>query len=274
MAASSGGLGGPPINRLNIGDAVHDGWTAFCRAPWSFVIYALLLTGMQILLLPLRDPVLRSARGATLGAADWLLFLVAFTASLAVSCWGSVGMVRGAWQALAGERPTLGSLLRWDGPGFRRVFGAWISLSTLLSIPLLVLMAVLAGGLGLAWLLERGGLQLTDASLGLPLLLVGLLVILLLGLTLLSLLYFGVNQQFIAQVALLEHREGMATVQRGRQLVDPQWPLLLLLAVIKLLLLVVVGVVVTFGMGLMVAWPVSSCISTAAYRNLVKAESR
>jgi len=274
MAASSGGLGGPSINRLNIGDAVHDGWTAFCRAPWSFVIYALLLTGMQILLLPLQDPVLRSARGATLGAADWLLFLVAFTASLAVSCWGSVGMVRGAWQALAGERPTLGSLLRWDGPGFRRVFGAWISLSTLLSIPLLVLMAVLAGGLGLAWLLERGGLQLTDASLGLPLLLVGLLVILLLGLTLLSLLYFGVNQQFIAQVALLEHREGMATVQRGRQLVDPQWPLLLLLAVIKLLLLVVVGLVVTFGMGLMVAWPVSSCISTAAYRNLVKAESR
>jgi hypothetical protein len=274
MAASSGGLGGPPINRLNIGDAVHDGWTAFCRAPWSFVIYALLLTGMQILLLPLRDPVLRSARGATLGAADWLLFLVAFTASLAVSCWGSVGMVRGAWQALAGERPTLGSLLRWDGPGFRRVFGAWISLSTLLSIPLLVLMAVLAGGLGLAWLLERGGLQLTDASLGLPLLLVGLLVILLLGLTLLSLIYFGVNQQFIAQVALLEHREGMATVQRGRQLVDPQWPLLLLLGVIKLLLLVVVGLVVTFGMGLMVAWPVSSCISTAAYRNLVKAESR
>jgi len=274
MAACSGGLGGPPINRLNIGDAVHDGSTAFCRAPWSFVIYALLLTGMQILLLPLQDPVLRGARGASLGAADWLLFLVAFTASLAVSCWGSVGMVRGAWQALAGERPTLGSLLRWDGPGFRRVFGAWISLSTLLSIPLLVLMAVLAGGLGLAWLLERGGLQLTDASLGLPLLLVGLLVILLLGLTLLSLLYFGVNQQFIAQVALLEHREGMATVQRGRQLVDPQWPLLLLLAVIKLLLLVVVGLVVTFGMGLMVAWPVSSCISTAAYRNLVKAESR
>jgi uncharacterized membrane protein len=148
---------------------------------------------------------------------------------------------------------------------------AWIALSSLLSIPLLVVLAVLAGALGLAWLLERGGLQITDASLGLPLLLMGLLVILLLGLMLVALLYFGVNQQFISQIALLESRGAMATVQRGRSLVDPQWLLLLLLAVIKLLLL---GVgLVTFGIGLMVAWPVTSCISTAAYRHLVKAEA-
>jgi hypothetical protein len=271
MAPSSGGFGGPAIQRLNIGDAVHDGWTAFCRAPWSFVLFALLLTGLQILLQPLQEQVLRGARGETLGVGDWLLFLVGLTASLAVSCWGNVGMVRGAWQALAGERPTLGSLLRWDGPGFRRVFGAWIALTTLLSIPLLVVLFLLAGAFGVAWLLERGGLQLTEASLGLPLLLLGLLVILLLGLMLVALLYYGVNQQFIAQIALLENRTGMATVQRGRGLVDPQWLLLLLLGVIKLLLLAM-GLV-TFGMGLMVAWPVSSCISTAAYRHLVKAES-
>jgi uncharacterized membrane protein len=99
----------------------------------------------------------------------------------------------------------------------------------------------------------------------------GLLVILLLGLMLVALLYFGVNQQFISQIALLENRGAMATVQRGRSLVDPQWLLLLLLAVIKLLLL---GVgLVTFGMGLMVAWPVTSCISTAAYRHLAKTET-
>jgi uncharacterized membrane protein len=214
--------------------------------------------------------VLRGARGETLGALDWLLFLAAFTLSLAVSCWGNVGMVRGAWQALGGQRPTLGSLLRWDGPGFRRVFMAWITLSTILSIPLLVVLALLAGSLGVVWLLERGGLQLTDASLGLPVLLLGLLVVLLLGLMLVALLYYGVNQQFIAQIALLESRPALATVQRGRSLVDPQWLLLLLLAVIKLLLLAV-GLV-TFGMGLMVAWPVTSCISTAAYRHLVKTE--
>ena len=272
MAPSSGGFGGPAIQRLNIGDAVHDGWTAFCRAPWSFVLFALLLTGLQILLQPLQEQVLRGARGETLGVADWLLFLVGLVASLAVSCWGNVGMVRGAWQALAGERPTLGSLLRWDGAGFRRVFMAWIALTTLLSIPLLVVLLVLAGAIGLAWLLERGGLQLTETALGLPLLLLGLLVILLLGLMLVALLYYGVNQQFIAQIALLENPAGgMATVQRGRSLVDPQWLLLLLLGVIKLLLLAM-GLV-TFGMGLMVAWPVSSCISTAAYRHLVKAES-
>ena len=182
MAPSSGGFGGQALKRLNIGDAVHDGWTAFCRAPWSFVFFALLLTGVQILLQPLQEQVLRGARGETLGVLDWLLFLVAFTASLAVSCWGNVGMVRGAWRALAGERPTLGSLLRWDGPGFRRVFMAWIALSSLLSIPLLVVLGGARRGPRPGLAAGRGGLQITDASLGLPLLLMGLLVILLLGL--------------------------------------------------------------------------------------------
>jgi len=271
MAPSSGGLGSPGRPRLDIGDAIHDGWTAFCRAPWSFVLFALLLTGAQILLQPLQEQVLRGANGETLGLADWLLFLVGLTASLAVSCWGNVGMVRGAWQALGGDRPTLGSLLRWDGPGFKRVITAWMALSTLLSVPLLALAVVLAAALGVGWLLQTGGVALANANLSLPLLLVALLVALLLGLFLLTVLYFSVNQQFIAQIALLEARGPMATVQRGRGLVDPQWLLLLLLVAIKALLLVI-GLI-TFGLGLMVAWPVSSFITTAAYRQLVRTDA-
>ena len=89
------------------------------------------------------------------------------------------------------------------------------------------------------------------------------------GLLLLALLYFGVNQQFLVQIALLEKQSGWASVQRGRALIDPQWPLLLLLGLIKALLLVL-GLV-SFGVGLLVVWPVASVITTAAYRQLVRA---
>jgi len=256
----------PPANRLNLGDAIHDGWTAFCRAPWSFVLFALLLTGVQILLQPLQDHILRGARGETIVAADWLLFLLGLGASLAASCWGNVGMVRGAWLALEGQRPSLGSLLRWDGRGFARVLKAWLALASVLSIPLLAIGLVLALAALVLWLLERAGFQLSDSNLLVPGVLLALLVALLLGLMLLAVLYFSVNQQFLAQVALLEKRAPMESVQRGRQLVDPHWILLLLLLLIKATLMLV-GLV-TFAVGLFVAWPVVSCITTAAYRQL------
>lgn len=257
--------------RLDIGDAIHDGWLAFSRAPWAFVLFALLLTGLQILLQPLQEQVLKGARGEPLSSADWLLFLVGLIASLAVSCWGSVGMVRGAWQALDGQRPSLASLLRWDGPGFRRVFTAWMSLSSLLAVPLLaILLLLLLVAVGL-WLIERAGTRLSDATLQMPGLLLALLVLLLLGVAALVFLYFGVNQQFLAQIALLEERGPLASVRRGRSLGDPHWLLLLLLALIKATLLLL-GVL-AFAVGLMVAWPVSTCITTAAYRQLVSRES-
>ena len=268
MAASNGGSR-KTASRLNIGDAIHDGWSAFCRAPWSFVLFAVLLTSLQLLLQPLQEGVLQAAKGETIGGADWLLALVGLGASLAVSCWGTVGMVDGAWRALAGERPTLGSLLRWDGPGFGRVLRSWTALGAILLLPLLALLALLAGALLLVWVLERSGLSITDRLLALPSLLFGLLTLFVLGLLLLALLYFGVNQQFLVQIALLEKQSGWASVQRGRALIDPQWPLLLLLGLIKALLLVL-GLV-SFGVGLLVVWPVASVITTAAYRQLVRA---
>ena len=268
----AGGGPRPSLSRLNIGDAIHDGWTAFCRAPASFVLLALLLTVLQVLLQPLQEGVVRGARNHTIAAGDWLLFLVGLSLSLLVSCWGNVGMVRGAWRALEGERPTLASLLRWDGPGFRRVFEAWMGLGLLLSVPLLLLLLLVLGALLVVWLLERSGLTLSDGSLALPALLLGLLALVVLGATLLAMLYFGINQQFLAQVALLEQQGGMETVQRGRRLCDPHWPLLALLALIKGLLLVM-GVI-TFGVGLLVAWPVASVITTAAYRQLVREPRR
>jgi hypothetical protein len=263
--------GVPPASRLNLGDAIHEGWTAFCRAPWSFVLFALLLTGLQILLQPLQDHILRGARGEAIGPADWLVFLLGLTASLAASCWGNVGLVRGAWQALEGQRPSFGELLRWDGPGFRRVLKAWIALASVLTIPLLAVTLVLALAAAVLWLLERTGFQLSDSSLLLPGVLLAVLVALLLGLMLLASLYFGVNQQFLAQVALLERRGPLASVQRGRALIDPHWIMLLLLLLIKVTLMVL-GLL-TFTVGLLVAWPVVNCITTAAYRQLTRIEA-
>jgi uncharacterized membrane protein len=263
--------GVPSASRLNIGDAIHEGWTAFCRAPWSFVLFALLLTGVQIVLQPLQDHILRGARGEAIGPADWLLFLVGLTASLAASCWGNVGLVRGAWQALEGQRPSFGELLRWDGPGFRRVFKAWMTLAAVLAIPLLAISLVLGLAAMVLWLLERAGVQLSDSSLVLPGVLLGVLVALLLGLLLLAVLYFSVNQQFLAQVALLERRAPLESVQRGRALIDPHWILLLLLLLIKATLLLL-GLL-TFTLGLLVAWPVVNCITTAAYRQLTRIEA-
>jgi hypothetical protein len=263
--------GVPSASRLNLGDAIHEGWTAFCRAPWSFVLFALLLTGMQILLQPLQDHILRGARGEAIGPADWLLFLLGLSASLAASCWGNVGMVRGAWQALEGQRPSFGDLLRWDGPGFRRVLKAWMALATALAMPLLAVTLVLALAAAVLWLLERAGFQLSESSLLLPGVLLAVLVALLLGLMLVAVLYFSVNQQFLAQVALLERRGPVASVQRGRALIDPHWILLLLLLLIKATLLLL-GLL-TFTVGLLVAWPVVNCITTAAYRQLTRIEA-
>jgi uncharacterized membrane protein len=63
----------------------------------------------------------------------------------------------------------------------------------------------------------------------------------------------------------------VASVQRGRALIDPHWILLLLLLLIKATLLLL-GLL-TFTVGLLVAWPVVNCITTAAYRQLTRIEA-
>jgi hypothetical protein len=73
---------------------------------------------------------------------------------------------------------------------------------------------------------------------------------------------------------LLEGRNGIATLKRGRRLVDHQWLLLLLLLLLKGLLLVLGGLLafITLGLGWILAWPLVSCITTAAYRQLLQRE--
>lgn len=251
--------------RFNIGDALHDGMTAFRRAPLSFSLFSAGLTGLQVLLLPLQERLLVE-HGRSLQPLDAVLFLLGFLLSLAISLWGSQGLVRGAWAALEGQHPSLISMMRWDGRGFVRLIRAWAVLGLLLLIPLLVLLAALVIVLLLLAAPTQGGNQQPEL-----LLLASVLVAAgALGAFGLLLTYLGVNQQFIAQIALLEGRTGRATLKRGRRLVDQQWLLLLLLLLIKGLLLLLGGLLafITLGVGWILAWPLVSCITTAAYRQL------
>ena len=260
-------------NRFNIGDALHDGMTAFSRAPLSFGLFAALLTGLQVLLLPLQERLLVEP-GTSLKPVDGLLFLLGVNLSLAVSLWGSQGMVRGAWAALEGQRPSLISLLRWDGRGFARLVSAWAVLGVLLLIPLLVLLAALVFALLLLSGPARGGPYQQELLL-LASVLIGAVGLAAVGVFGLLLTYLGVNQQFLAQIALLEGRTGIATLRRGRRLVDHQWLLLLLLLLIKGLLLVLGGLLafITLGIAWILAWPLVSCITTAAYRQTLQRQA-
>jgi hypothetical protein len=256
--------------RFNIGDALHDGMTAFRRAPLSFSLFSAGLTGLQVLMLPLQERLLVEP-GHSLQPLDAALFILGFHLSLAVSLWGSQGLVRGAWAALEGRRPSLISLLRWDGPGFVRLIRAWALLGLLLLIPLLVLLAALVSVLLLLAAPAHDGTHPPELWL-----LASVLVAAgALGAFGLLLTYLGVNQQFLAQIALLEGRGGLATLKRGRRLVDHQWLLLLLLLLIKGLLLVLGGLLafITLGIGWILAWPLVSCITTAAYRQLRQRET-
>ncbi len=52
---------------------------------------------------------------------------------------------------------------------------------------------------------------------------------LMVSLSLMAVVYLTVNQAFLLQIVLLEGSGGNAAVERGRRLVDPHWPLVLLL---------------------------------------------
>lgn len=253
----------PSSARLDIGDAIHSGWKAFCRSPWAFVLFALLMMGVQLVAQPLQERLSNS--GSISGnPVDWLLYLVGLVISITGSLWASLGLVRGAWEALDGRKPSFGQLARWDGPALGRVFRSWLLLSVLIGVPLLA--ALLVGGGPLLLLAARSD-QLPQAAWVQVLIIAFALVLVVgLGLVVLGILYLAINQQFLFQIAVIEERGPLASIQRGRRLVDPQWLMVLLLTLVQVLLMIA-GLLACF-VGLFVAWPLVVCISTAAYRQL------
>lgn len=95
----------PTPPNLRILQAVSDGWQAFCRAPWPFVLFTLLTSALSLVfnLLSNLDALPEALQPSM--AVQLAALVVGVIGQVVVSLWGSVGLIRGAWTALAGQRP-------------------------------------------------------------------------------------------------------------------------------------------------------------------------
>ena len=234
--------------RLQIDQALREGWHAFCRAPWPFVLFTLISGGLSLAFQALANLDALPETSQPPALAIVLATLVGSLGQLLVSLWGTVGLIRGAWTALEGGCPNLGSFLRWDGSAAGRLLLRQLLFALLLFVIVLPA-ALLALGLG----------QLQAWLAALPLLVaLGLLV------------YLAVGQTFLPWLALLGGQGPMASLQRGRRVVDQQWWVVVLLVIVQSAILLAGALLC--GVGLLAAAPVSLCVATAAYRQLFGCE--
>ena len=227
--------------------AIEDGWAAFARAPWTFLLFELLAGGLAVLCGLL---VIAGAARLT-GVIDtahpglaWLGVVLGISGYAVTTTWGMVGLVRGAQQSLQGERPDFASFTRFDG-------AVWAVLWRWLLLGLVLVLIKLSFGL------VGYGLYSVHALLALIPLVIAIALA----------LYFVVNQQFFLQITLFEERDLLGTIQRGRQLNDPRWWRMLGFVITLSLVNLLLGLLVLYT-GFLVAIPLMLCISTAAYQQL------
>lgn len=236
--------------RLQVLQAVDDGWRAFCRAPVPFVLFTLVAGALALAFQALSNlaslpeasqpPLALALVGSLVGSIGYIL----------VNLWGITGLIRGAWTALEGGRPTWATFSRWDGGAAARLFVRQLAFGVLLL------------GLGVAAALLAFGFSAVQPWLAaIPVVVVLLLVV-----------YLSVGQTFLPWLALLGGQGPLETLQRGRTTVDPQWWQVLLLALVQSVI-VLIGLLLC-GVGLLAAAPVAICVSTAAYRQLFGADDR
>jgi hypothetical protein len=240
----------PGQSPLQLQRAVQDGWTAFCRAPWTFVLFTLLSGSLALVFQALANlDALPEANQPASGLVV-LATLVGLVGNLLVTLWGTVGLIRGAWLALEGGRPSWSTFSRWDGSAAGRLLLRQLLFGLLLFAVVLV-----------AALLGFGFSRLQPWLAALPVLA-----------ALLLLLYLSVGQTFLPWLALLGGEGPLASLQRGRQVVDRQWWMVVLLLIVQSA--IVIAGALLCGVGLLAAAPLSLCIATAAYRQLFGSEDR
>ena len=255
--------------QLFIGTAIEEGWTAFRRAPWTFVGFVLLTGVLSQLLAVLPLP----------GVGSLL--------SALVNLWGAVGLIRGSWIALNGEAPRFQDFIQLNWPAIWRLFSSQIVL-TLLLVPIVFglifasLTAADAWGLftpiaNLALTVDPTDPRITEAfsDVG-PRLLQQVttnpFAVAIVVFTALGGLYIQVNQSFLGYIALLDGRGPLATIRHGLMVVQGQWWQMFGLLMLQALILLL-GVLACF-VGLVAAAPVCLCITGAAYRQLFNADDQ
>lgn len=227
--------------------AIEDGWAAFARAPWTFLLFELLAGSIALLFALIAiggESRLTGLIDTPHTAVAWVGLLLGIVGYTITTTWGIVGLVRGAHESLQGNRPAFATFTRFDGAVWTLI---WRWLVVGLALTLIKL------GFGVVGF----GLYSVNAVLALIPLVIAIALA----------LYLLVNQQFFLQISLFEENNLIGTIQRGRSLNDPRWwrmlGFIITLALVNLLL----GLVVLFT-GFIVAIPLMHCISTAAYLQL------
>ena len=238
-------------SRLHVLQAIEDGWTGFTKAPLPFVLFTLLSGALGLIFqIMSHSAVVMSSGGTSPSSVSILLTIIAVIGSTIISLWAVTGLIRGAWKALGGHKPSFADLTRWDGKAAGSLF-----------INQLVLAVVLVIILFIAVALGTGLFQINQALAVIPGIVAGIVFV-----------HLGVNQKFLPFIAILEEGSPINKIQRGRTVVDPSWWWMLLLLVVELLILGI-GLLLN-GVGLLVASPLVICISTAAYRQLFGCEDQ
>ena len=242
------GLPTPGTNKLSVLRAIEDGWQAFCRAPWPFVLFQVLaLLIMAPFIGLISHAVLHLALGAPAlihPTAEKIGLVVGLVGYVVVALWTAVGLTRGAWTSLEGHKPSFSSFTRWDSQASGRLFGSSI---------LLVIVLVVVGAI--AWGVGFGLGKLNAALFIIPLVAFAIFKI-----------WLVVTQQFLVPMSLFGVKRPVETLQSGIAGVNPSWWTVLWFVIVESL---VAGVAYLFNAGgLLVLAPVLVCISTAAYRQL------
>ena len=233
--------------RLQVMRAVEDGWNAFTKSPWSFVLFVLLFWVLSAIFQAIANVVVVFA-GNTSTTVQIIGLVVSWLGSTIISLWGVTGLIRGAWKALDGEKPNFSELIRLDGGAAGRLFINQLVLALILGI-IVSLSLVISGQVA----------QLNEALVFIPAITAAVVFI-----------YLAVNQKFLPWIALIQDGNPFDTIQSGRSGVDPSWWSVVLLLIIEALILLV-GLILCC-VGLLAAFPVVICISTAAYRQIFGSE--
>ena len=245
----------PANQRLHVLQAIEDGWNAFAKAPWTFLLFQSLVA---VIALPFAAlAALCSARIASVpGIPDihpvgaGMLLVVGLVGYIIVMLWGVVGLIRGSWQCLQGVKPDFNTFTRWDGEATGRLF--------LRAIELFVLFALI--GL-ICSLVGFGLIQINQALAIIPLII-----------ALVFFIYLSINQKFLPFIALFENNGSFEAIQKGRSVVDPSWWTVLWFFIVEAIINSIAAAF-QYG-GLFVVVPVLICISTAAYRQLFGSEDQ
>ena len=247
---------------LSVGDALQEGWTTFRRTPWTFVFFALFAFVLSTVV-------------------DLLPGFVGFIVSAFVDLWATVGLIRGAWLGLNGERLSFGDLIRVKARDIWCLFSRLVLLTLLLgvisaTVGILAVTVADAGQLAqsIYWRMQifdpsnYQAIYLTITEIDNLALALGrspvALLVLLIGATLI--VFIQVNQTFLGFLAVVKGLGPISTLRAGFRTVQPQWWTVFGLLAMQLVI-ILLGLI-AFGFGLLAAIPVVVCSTAFAYRQL------